>query len=235
MTTACSIMESDIERIFQLETEGDLESISEFSPSELARCTDKNGSTLLHYACGSNNNLDMVKFFLNCGFEAEQPNEQGRNTLHWAARHGATHICLYLVTEIGVKVDSMAKGQVTPLQLAVWQCHLTTAKCLVEELGANPHFPNFWGCTIGHWLGKSPVYDGSEASKTKLQDACDWLFGHCRVEYNLPNNHGQCPLHKAAYAGNLIVAQVLVETYGVIDSTRDHSGNSAADCAERSQ
>ncbi|KAL3938279.1 MAG: hypothetical protein SGBAC_006781 [Bacillariaceae sp.] len=229
-------MELDVETIIQLVMHGDLESIARCSPSELKKCTDKNGSTLLHYAAG-NGSMDICKHLIQKhDFQVEESSRNnGRTALHWAARNGHTSICQTLVNGFGAQVDSLAKGQVTPLQLAIWQCHLTTAKCLVQDLGANPHFPNSWGCGIGHWLGKSPIYDGSKGSKILLQEACDWLFGHCQVDYNLPNNHGQCPLHKAAYSGNLIVAQYLVETYSLVDSIRDHNGNSAADCAERSQ
>ncbi|CAJ1959395.1 unnamed protein product [Cylindrotheca closterium] len=236
MESLIEIVEPDTEAIFQFVIKGDLESIAKCSPSELKKCTDKNGSTLLHYAAG-NGNLEICKYLLQeCEFKVEESSQKtGRAALHWAARNGHASICQTLVDEFGARVDSLARGQVTPLQLAIWQCHLSTAKCLVEKLGANPHFPNSWGCGIGHWLGKSPIYDGSQGSKIQLREACDWLFGHCGVEYNLPNNYGQCPLHKAAYAGNLIVAQYLVETYGIVDSVRDFNGNSAADCAERSQ
>ena len=55
------------------------------------------------------------------------------------------------------------------------------------------------------------------------------------MEYNSPNNHGQTPLHKAAYAGNLTVVQYLVEQFDVVDDIRDNHGNTTADCAERSQ
>ena len=43
------------------------------------------------------------------------------------------------------------------------------------------------------------------------------------------------PLHKAAYAGNLTVVQYLVIQFDVVDDIRDNHGNTAADCAERSQ
>ena len=52
-----------------------------------------------------------------------------------------------------------------------------------------------------------------------------------KVEYNAPNNHGQTPLHKAAYAGNLLVVQYLVGQFHVVDDIRDNHGNTAADCA----
>lgn len=38
-----------------------------------------------------------------------------------------------------------------------------------------------------------------------------------------------------AFAGNFVVARFLLEAFGVIDEIRDNNGNTAADCAERSQ
>ena len=73
-----------------------------------------------------------------------------------------------------------------------------------------PYHPNSWECTTAHWLGKSPIKDDELVRQT-----CDWLFIQCKVEYNAPNNHGQTPLHKAAYAGNLTVVQYLVEQFDV--------------------
>jgi len=40
---------------------------------------------------------------------------------------------------------------------------------------------------------------------------------------------------KAAYVGNLTVVKYLVEQFNVVDCIRDNHGNTAADCAERSQ
>ena len=70
------------------------------------------------------------------------------------ARNGHLEICKLLVIDHKVPVDTLAKGDVTPIELAIWQCHLSTAMYLVEELKANPHHPNSWGCTTTHWLGK---------------------------------------------------------------------------------
>ncbi len=133
-------------------------------------------------------------------------------------------------------MDIMAKGQVTPLQLSIWQCHVETSKQLVAW-GADPHYPNSWGCLMPHWLGKSPIFDAENPkSIEKLEEACHWLFVECGVkECNAPNHHGQSPLCKAAFAGNWTVAKYLVENLGVIDDVRDNQGNTAADCAERSK
>ena len=56
-----------------------------------------------------------------------------------------------------------------------------------------------------------------------------------KAEYNSPNNHGQAPLHKAAYVGNLTVVQYLVEQFNVVDDIRDNHGNCIRLCRTESE
>ena len=217
----------------ELVIDGDLPSLQLHTQHELVNYRDKHGSSLCHYAAGCGH-LDICQYLLQIMDDVDaniKSCNNERTPLHWAARNGHLHICKLLVLNYNVPVDTLAKGDVTPLELAIWQCHLTTAKYLVEKLGANPHHPNSWGCTTAHWLGKCAITDNVEL----LEEACDWLFGIYKVKYNTPNHHGQTPLHKAAYAGSHIVAKYLVLQLGVIDNLRDNHGNNAADCAERSQ
>jgi ankyrin repeat protein len=222
--------------LFQLATKGNLDALLQHPHNILSSCRDKNGSTLLHYAAGNGHGYICNYLLQRNIIKVEEPSRNnGRTALHWATRNGHTDICQCLVQSHGAHVDALAKGQVTPLQLAIWQCHLETSQCLVQKLKADPHFPNAWGCGIAHWLGKCPIYDGTSDSVTRLTEACDWLLGHLQVDSNLPNHHGQTPLHKAAFAGNIVVARYLVQTHDILDTIRDDHGNSAADCAERSQ
>ena len=80
-------------------------------------------------------------------------NKQSTHSITLGSRNGHLEICKLLVIEHKVPVDTLAKGDVTPLELAIWQCHLSTAIYLVEQLVSNPHHPNSWGCTTAHWLG----------------------------------------------------------------------------------
>jgi hypothetical protein len=159
--------------------------------------------------------------------------KQGRTALHWAARNGQINVCQRLVgPPYSMSVDVTAVGDVTPLQLAVWQGQLETCRVLVTQCGADPNYVNRWGCSTAHWLAKCPH---SDSSPDVVQAMCHWLFYECHVtSFNTPNTHGQTPLHKAAYAGNYVVLQYLVHTLGVLDDIRDHQGHLAADCALRS-
>jgi len=230
-------IDHNVECLRQLVIDGDLSALKKQSQEDLKNNIDKYGSSLLHYAagCGHEDTCRFLMQFFDDVNNVKSHNNQ-RTPLHWAARNGHTDICKVLVLECGAQVDALAKGGVTPLELSIWQCQLPTAKYLVEELDANPHHPNSWGCTTAHWLGKCPIYNNDGGGTTeRLQQACDWLFKDCGVDYNAPNHHGQTPLHKAAYAGNFAVAEYLVVKIGVIDSIRDNNGNTAADCGERDQ
>jgi ankyrin repeat protein len=204
----------------------------------IRKARDKHQSTALHYAAGAGH-LEGVRYLvLVVKMDVDAAClKNGRSALHWAARNGHSHICQCLVQEFGAPVDALATGDVTPLQLAIWRCHLDTAKLLVEKLGANPHYINQWNCGIAHWLGKCPIYQQSptQESRQLLLTTCRWLFEDLGVAFQDANSHGQTPLHKAAFCGNLPFIQYLVAWRGVADDKRDMQGNLAADCAERTK
>lgn len=271
----------------------------------------------------------------------------GRTPLHWSARNGHMDVVKMLVEEFGANVTAVtAKGHVTPLQLAVWQGHTDVAKYLANAAEAETaaamttatpvgekdrgrstssssnssiFHRNDWGCHLGHWLGKSPIYaEAAEAAaiaaalaatpttttintadsrqseaavtatttttttttttaasmstavtvppptdvvedsptllvRKRLEELCEWLdagvvvvsaatpdgtggTSSCssRRYWTCPNCHGQTPLHKAGFAGNLPVCEFLVfRKGGMLDDIRDRHGQTAADCAER--
>ncbi len=219
-------------KILQLASDNDCEALAVLDPSLVAQARDKYGSTALHYAAGSGA-VEVCQFLVVRVDPSVESNNNGRTALHWAARNGHTTICRLLACHI--PTDVQAKGQVTPLQLAMWQGHLETCRVLLE-LGADPHFVNAWGCGVVHWLAKCPNYEWNTDTKShSLWSCCQWLLDDYGVSFHSPNHHGQTPLHKAAFAGNLPVVEYLVQRYGVLDTAVDHQGNTAADCAERNK
>ena len=206
---------------------GEIDELKKHRPvEEFARYKDKNGSSLLHYAAGCGNE-SICRFLLSYIDVNVSCAKHGRSALHWAARNGKTDICKMLVNEFDASIDTPARGGVTPLELAVWQVNVDTAKSLVD-MGAEVNRMNSWGCNTAHWLGKASDHQSDE-----VLHMCQWIFEERQVECNRPNSHGQTPLHKAAFSGNFTVAKYLCQTHGVIDDTYDNNGNSGADCAER--
>jgi ankyrin repeat protein len=170
------------EQILHWASIGDLESLKGQEHSVVSHSVDRHQSTVLHYAAG-NGQLHVCRYLFEHSLVSvtATSSNNGRTALHWAARNGHADICHALVMEleltleltlaehpygatpVNVNVDVEAKGQVTPLQLAIWQCHIEVAKLLVD-LGASPTYINHWGCGVAHWLGKCPLYANTKAS-----------------------------------------------------------------------
>ena len=225
--------------LFKAAREGDLQCLEQADWQSILSTTNKHGSSVLHFAAGSGQ-ADIVDYLLKSGFPADACAKNGRCALHWAARNGHNRICESLVVKYSVPVDVKAAGEVTPLQLAVWQGHLSTAK-LLTNLGADPLMENGYGCSVAHWLALCPCY--AEAAKQQdelgrktcaqnMEELFSWLR-NLGVNFVEKNHHNQTPLHKAAYAGNIPVIKLLVRVSGQIDDKQDTHGNFAQDCAYR--
>lgn len=74
----------------------------------------------------------------------------GRGALHLAAANGKTHVCRYLVQDLGLPVDVPSSSGETPLHLAATFGHTATAAYLLE-CGASSRAPDTDGETPLHW------------------------------------------------------------------------------------
>ncbi|KAM0878268.1 hypothetical protein ACQ4PT_034993 [Festuca glaucescens] len=74
----------------------------------------------------------------------------GRGALHLAAANGWTHVCRFLVQDLGFPVDALSSCGDTPLLLAATFGHTLTAAYLLER-GADPRAPDSTGETPLHW------------------------------------------------------------------------------------
>ena len=130
------------DRILEGISADDIEVLKELGVAAVVSLRDKHGSSAMHYAAGYGA-VQTCQWLLDCGFDATIAcPHKGRTPLHWAARNGHDEICrLLILGKSHCKVDVQAKGQVTPLQLAVWQGRLDTCRLLVS-LGADPRFIN---------------------------------------------------------------------------------------------
>ena len=203
----------------------------------LVNLTDKSESNVLHYASGEGR-LSVVKWLIEkIGINEKSINSKGRTPLHLSARYGHIALCKYFIEEMNVPVDVKADSAVTPFHLSCWQGHLEVAMYLLAS-GAQVDQVNEFGCGTAHWIGLCPVFNQNNISSIS-REIEDSVLRLCRELHNrgVPfikgNNQGHTPMHKAAYAGNYVVCEFLINELHQMDDVRDHGGNLAADSAER--
>ncbi|CAM0874120.1 unnamed protein product [Alopecurus aequalis] len=120
----------------------------------------------------------------------------GRRALHLAAANGRTHVCRYLVQDLGLPVDFLSDSGETPLVLAATFGHTATAAYLLER-GAGPRAPDSDGETPLHWA----AYNGDrELAMLLLYKGAD---------VGAANPRGT-PLHVAAARAHSDVVGVLL-------------------------
>ncbi|CAJ1453211.1 unnamed protein product [Effrenium voratum] len=138
---------------------GDLQALQQLPAEELLAARDHNGCSALHWAAG-NGHLAVCEFLLQldaAGIAATTWNQ--RTALHYAARNGRLEVCRWLVAAKS-DANALARDEVSPLQLAVWQNHLDTCRWFVEA-HADPLQRNRFGCSVAHWLSQvspDPIY-----------------------------------------------------------------------------
>jgi ankyrin repeat protein len=168
-----------------------------------------------------------------------------RTPLHYAARNGHLSTCELLIEKYGANSHpKCGRGNVTPLQLAVWQNRLTIVRYLIEKNGVHVvHERNGFNCGLMHWIGLVPAkrWGGDDHDDTDENDGSGVLplaryLHSLGVVYsstaNNSNTQGHTPNHKAAWGGNLPLLQYFRDTHGVYDTVQDAAGNYAADIAK---
>ncbi|CAJ1388903.1 unnamed protein product [Effrenium voratum] len=207
---------------------GDLQALQQLPAEELLAARDHNGCSALHWAAG-NGHLAVCEFLLQldaAGIAATTWNQ--RTALHYAARNGRLEVCRWLVAAKS-DANALARDEVSPLQLAVWQNHLDTCRWFVEA-HADPLQRNRFGCSVAHWLSQAPRERAGRDGQDLIPLA-EWLKSR-GCDFAAVQEHGHNCLHKAAWAGHLELCRWLRDTCGLRDALQDHAGNFAADLAE---
>ncbi|KAM0916748.1 hypothetical protein ACQ4PT_010071 [Festuca glaucescens] len=155
-----------------------------------------------------------------------------RTLLHFAADQGRTDLCVFLITEVGIKVDAVDRRDETPLMVATRQCYMETVECLLNY-GADPCFTSVTGPTIlceaarnGNLgvmtliLDKGIHVDAQGRMGTALSyaaasgkiDAVRFLIErNAKVQPEVDSGYGLTPLYAAFAAGSLECFKILIE------------------------
>eukprot|EP00439_Symbiodinium_sp_Y106_P070102 s520_g12.t1 len=140
-----------------------------------------------------------------------------RTPFHYAARNGQLEVCWWLL-ESRCDAQRPARDEVSPLQLAVWQNHLTTSQWFVQEAGADALQRNRFGCSVAHWLSQAPAERAGQPQGAALIPLARWLKAEgC----DFRAEHGHHCLHKAAWSGHAELCRWLREECGMRDDTQD--------------
>ncbi|XP_059158002.1 ankyrin repeat domain-containing protein 16-like [Physella acuta] len=234
----------------------DVQLFSHFSETEsrsrsnlFSHIHKKTGDTIVHIACryGSHKILkyvresdkNYVRLFEVC-------NNDGKRPLHDAAQYSHPN-CLQILLESKVQVDSLKKGDWTPLMLACTKSSTEVIRMLVEA-GANQYLKNKDGwnafhiaCREGHlsilkclleaasdsWNTKSknlrsPLHTAALRGKTEVVKHLVCLY-----KTDEEDSCGITPLMDALRGGHVDTALVLIDLHGADLTKEDKVGRQA--------
>ena len=126
--------------LFNACEEGSLDAVKFLAERGAAIKTFDKRETVLHVAC-KNNNLPLVEYLLQNGFDINVRNSDNRTPLHVACNEGHLQIVQFLV-EKGADINVKDNLNETPLSLASYHKHHDVAMYLIRHGGLK-------SCTIG--------------------------------------------------------------------------------------
>ncbi len=186
---------------------------------DAASDVDRHGSGALMWAAGSGR-LAACRYLVDsCGLAVDGAQKKdGRTPLHFAARNGHVDVCRWLCSR-GACADAPTHDMTRPLHWAVWQARLGVCALLVDELGADVHARNSYGCNAVQWAAQCAAGDD--------ETMCRWLVER-GVDMALLNGNGHSALHKAAVKGHRRICEYLLSDdvgLGIAHLAADQDGN----------
>lgn len=142
-------------------------------------------------------NIEMVRKYLQAGFDADVYNECKETPLHLAAREGHLEICKLLINA-GADVGADNKFEQTPLLLAAYRGYLEICKILLKT-GANVNTEDQDGDT--------PLYSAAEKGHLEI---CKLLI-NAGADVNGSEDAGETILHTTASNGHLEICKLLID------------------------
>lgn len=158
-------------KLFQAATNGDVECVGAF----ILQGANSSGVTMshneywphrthqgvaLHWAAYGGH-LEVVKYMVSVGVDAETVSNHGWTPLHWAARTGKLDVVQYLVSDAGVDADATDNDGRSPLSFAARYGNLSVVQYLAPraDVDENAVDSTVFGMTPGNWAGFYHHYD----------------------------------------------------------------------------
>ncbi|MBI3118170.1 MAG: ankyrin repeat domain-containing protein, partial [Candidatus Hydrogenedentes bacterium] len=192
----------------------------------------------------SSGQLELLQDLLARGIDPNTVDEDGWTLLHTAASEDYAEVLRLLLSQPGIKVDSLTEQQLTPLSLAVRGKQVNAAKLLVERgaslkiTGKNSNPPLVAAAGVGatdiakfllekgadpnlflptSWTALTAAIDGGNS---ELVDA---LLAH-GADVNRADGDGWTAMHMAAMNGNLPLLERLLNSPGANISVATNEG-----------
>ncbi len=162
---------------------------------------NERGSTILHSACYTKDNLKIVKYLLH---EIKQDfllitDNQGKIPLFAAAHENNIEIVDYILKRYPQSVNSKDINENTVLHKAAFEGYENMVKNLILNYSMNPRFQNNRGTTALHLV----CANGNKSIVTFLLSINDQLIG-------ISDRYQRLPLHTAALEGHLFIIKTLI-------------------------
>ncbi|XP_041471850.1 uncharacterized protein LOC121421254 [Lytechinus variegatus] len=156
---------------------------------------DNKGITPLHSA-SFNGHLDVVKYLIDQGAQANTANNAGVTPLHNASFNGHFDVVKYLIDQ-GAQANTANNAGITPLHSASFNGHLDVVKYLIDQ-GAQANTADNEGVTPLH-----------SASLNGHLDVVKYLIDQGAQADTADNADGETALHPASRGGHSNVGRYL--------------------------
>ncbi|MEO1219596.1 MAG: ankyrin repeat domain-containing protein, partial [Bacteroidota bacterium] len=166
-------------------------------------------NTPLHSAT-YNDNLSIVKIFINKGAKMDLQDSEGKTALHIAAYNGHLEVVESLAGK-GAQIDVRDEDGNTPLHGAAYNGHLEVVKFLAGKDAQ---------IDVRDEDGNTPLHI---AAYNGHLEVAEYLYRE-GASIEVPNKDKVVPIHMAAQEGHLKVVEFLVDKGAQID-VRDVDGN----------
>ena len=145
---------------------------------------------------------DVVSFLIEHEANVDRQDEDGDTALHFACRSHASLEILSCLIENGASINACTNCKVTPLMMAVENCHKDVVSYLIEH-GANVDLQDEDGDTALHYV----AYQESRVDKTETFLTLSTAGASCLCK----NSKGLTPLLVASGQGLTEVVESLIQ------------------------